>query len=773
MNNRLARIYQRLPKDVLPLVVLICLWILFLRNVFGGWHSFALYMDNEYFYSPLLSSMSTSIAHGEWPLRIDSLLGGVPLYNLSQFSAVYPLYFTWLRVFSGPLECIASVHVITLLHLLLMAINSYVLGRVMGISRLSSVVGACLFSFSATMLVYSTWVNIIAPYAWLPLGLAGIVGLLKGGHAFRYSLVTWLACSMQTFASPAQPLIHLLFVGAVLILFATFFRAVIAGEQLRSVLAPVGRLTVATVLTALLVGVVLVPTLLEFKNMIRWIGPFPPVVGNSPIPFKAFLIDQLDRKALAGIFFHENAALLGSPFVGFLVFGLMLVALISKPKSWIVWSLAFVGGYSLLSAFGTHFGFAYVNYRIPFLNKIREPTRFLVLFQLSASMLAGIGIDELRRTVARSGQWPRLWAQFAGLAVAILFASTLALIFHPSATGILGKKPQILGVVGLLSVIALGKRFPFASIGRTCGLALGGACLVLLLVQVPWRAATVGNSLYLTEGGIELDQVFGRIVALDPDRQFRTVFGGNIDKQQAAMLASFKGIRTLNTYVNPLPERQFEDMYYFGPGTPNYFGTLGAKYLVGRDCSLAEIQGFRTFEQVGHYTIYEAEAVLSHHFLMHHVDGTYIDTKDFVSASSRASLRQGLLYVPKGVNLDLSSQSPWGTDLVRELERKNTSLRYLVQSNGPAILVVNEYFDPAWRVAVDGVHRSALQVNANQIGVSVGTGGHLVEFKYRPENFLVGLALSLSGLIAGLVYFLAWYIRRQRGQSERAIAAHC
>lgn len=34
--------------------------------------------------------MSNALRHGDWSLRTDTLLGGVPLYNFAQLSAFYP-----------------------------------------------------------------------------------------------------------------------------------------------------------------------------------------------------------------------------------------------------------------------------------------------------------------------------------------------------------------------------------------------------------------------------------------------------------------------------------------------------------------------------------------------------------------------------------------------------------------------------------------------------------------------------------------------------------
>lgn len=68
-------------KRILVLVILFGLWFTFLWNAFGADRSFALFMDNEFFIGTVLSSMSVTLSNGSWPLRMDTIMGGIPLYN--------------------------------------------------------------------------------------------------------------------------------------------------------------------------------------------------------------------------------------------------------------------------------------------------------------------------------------------------------------------------------------------------------------------------------------------------------------------------------------------------------------------------------------------------------------------------------------------------------------------------------------------------------------------------------------------------------------------
>ena len=51
------------------------------------------------------------------------------------------------------------------------------------------------------------------------------------------------------------------------------------------------------------------------------------------------------------------------------------------------------------------------------------------------------------------------------------------------------------------------------------------------------------------------------------------------------------------------------------------------------------------------------------------------------------------------------------------------------------MLVLNEWFIPAWRAKVNDDSKPILRVNQWQVGVPVGTGKNVVEFTYRPSVF--------------------------------------
>lgn len=745
-------------SGVVVSATLVLLWCIFLWPAFDKTRSFALWMDNEFFIGPVLSSMSASLAHGEWPLRMNTILGGVPLHNFAQLSALYPFYLTPLPLFESPLEVVHSMHWLTLAHLLILEINMYVLLRAMQVSRIGAVTAASLFAFGANSLSYAAWLNIVAPYAWLPLYLAGLLGLLSPGSSRRHFVMALAGIVLLTLASPAQPLIHAILLSAIFCI--AYAMSAGRAHEWKSIRNSVVKVGIVAVIAVLLVAPVILPTALEFKNMIRWIGAFPPVFGNERIPFEAFQVDQLAPQDLGGVLFKFKSNAVGSQFIGLVCASLACVAVVSRPRSWLVGALLFVAIYALISSTGSNLGLAHFNYVVPILNKIREPSRFLVLFQMAMTVLAAIGIDEIRNELSCSEPGHRrLATKLYTLAAIALIAVLVAWRLGDHVASATPSWIPLATLVVLALATLLMARSRSVARGMQAAAMWSAAALVLVLVDVPWRPPSISTSFYNTSHARQLDEVLDRVKALDPNHDYRVVFDGKIDKQLGAMLASYKGIRSFNAYFNPAPKQQFDELYYHAPRNDNYFRVLGGKYLVCDDCSPLALEGYMHKEDIAGLKLYEANASLPHAYATMTLDGVYDSLHDFAAKAASADLTSSVLFMEKdsgGLPRSTGEKKPAHCNVKEDLPRGTNHVRVHVACQATAMLILNEFFDKAWKVSIDS-HRSQLaRVNGNQIGTLVPPGAHTVEFRYRPATFMwslpllgCGLALLIGLLIAG------------------------
>jgi len=86
------------------------------------------------------------------------------------------------------------------------------------------------------------------------------------------------------------------------------------------------------------------------------------------------------------------------------------------------------------------------------------------------------------------------------------------------------------------------------------------------------------------------------------------------------------------------------------------------------------------------------------------------------------------------------------------------------QSDAPAVLLLDDRYDPAWKVRVDGAPAQMLRCNYVVRGVSLPAGKHTVEFSFEPE--LLGFWVMLGCVITGLLLcVLLAFTRRQPNAS--------
>lgn len=751
----------RMPtrQALLAPAFLTLLWFLFLRHALDGTSSFAVFMDNEFFIGPVLSAMSESLRAGEWPLRFDTALGGLPLYNFTQLTPFYPLYLLPLPVFETVQETIHSMHMLIVMHLLIMEITTYVFLRVLGASRVAAVTGAALIAFSANSFSYAIWLNIVAPYAWFPLFLAGLLGLAQGKPWRAYAPMTWVGIVMLTLASPAQPLIHALMTAGV---FGLFFLGHSLAQRDYGVFTRFFLPTIGLAcLCGLVLALVLLPQLRSFPNMIRWIGAFPAVYGNTPIPFAAFEAEQLARVDLAGVLFKFRGGAVGQQFVGLIVFALALLKIFSRQRNWMVNALIFIAAYALVASFGSNFGLGYVNYWIPLVNKIREPSRFLFLFQFAICALAALALDDLRQSAEKGADnstgYRLITRQWVAMATLLGAAIAIPLVFHDRIVSAIPPLVSVLVLAVLLAGSWLAPRIPFAAKGLVLALSWSVATLGTLAVEVTWLPPSITQSQYATDGLAALDAALARIVELDPTHDYRVIFNGSIDAQTASMLASFRGVRTLNAYFNPAPRQQFEELYYHGPRTDNYARVQGAKFMLCKACPAEAVQGYSYSESIAGYDLYTTADALPHSYVATSVSGDFSNLGEFAVKAATLPLDASFLFVETVQRLLLplpdsaGAETPACTSREEHRGAINVSLHVACERQG--VLVLNKFHDVNWRVRIDGSRTRLLRVNGNQMGVQVPTGTHLVEFRFRPRIMSLLLVVSALALLLSLGLF--------------------
>src|SRR5207237_1428498 len=75
-------------------------------------------------------------------------------------------------------------------------------------------------------------------------------------------------------------------------------------------------------------------------------------------------------------------------------------------------------------------------------------------------------------------------------------------------------------------------------------------------------------------------------------------------------------------------------------------------------------------------------------------------------------------------------------------------LVFQTEAAAPAVLLLNDRYDPNWQVTVDGKPAELLRCNFIMRGVQVPAGQHRVEFSFAPP--VKGLYVSLTAVVVGI-----------------------
>lgn len=751
--------FKRTSYCLLSGLTLTLIYVAFSWRLFADASAINIFPDNEWFLGAVFSYASTAIRGFEWPFWMPTVLGGLPLFNSPQISPYYPFFFLFLDIWSAPLESIQSLHKITLLHIAIFQLNCYVLLRALKVSRVSALLGVTFVVFNLTTSEIMKWTHIIASYSWLPLYIAGLLRLLDSRWNTSSVLMTTVGFSMMAFAMVGQPLVLAGLLTCVLVI-----GRLLSNErlQLLSSLHFVVGPGFIIAISLLLSAPVIFPVVSDMGGMIRWVSSTHAVVGNAPIPFEHFLTDQLSRQEIPYFLIPGgNRHDIAHPYIGLLPIALAITALAFWKRHWAILPIALFSLYSFVSAFGENLGMAHLNYLVPGINKIREPSYFLIPLNLSVGLLAAFGFDLLmqRSALIREQSESLRGPRYSRTLTVVLILLAVWLFFYISTVQI------ALPLLLLFAFILLGYLVPInhprlaqASVGVLFVLSVAAQ-----LHSVTWRSPTITDSDYLRLDLVKLDAALSRIHQLDPEGDYRVIFGDGVDNQIAAMLASYHGVRTLNSYVNPLPMVQFNELYQHGLRADKYSKGLGAKYLLCRECSNAEAYGYRLLERLADHAIYFTDDVLPRAYVTNSVVGRARSLEDYIRIITANDLRALPVVLSPNAPPDSLRKDSQLDCIVQNRSDSLNEFVFVVHCSQNAFLVLNEFYSDAWKASINEAAVVPTRVNGNQIGVELGAGSSVIRLRYQPRSVEFSRYLFLAGAL-GLLMVL-WWIRRTEAQT--------
>jgi hypothetical protein len=757
--------------DILAIVALVVTFALRYVPFVTSHLLFGPFLDNVHIYGPIFAEVSRLSLAGAVPYYLPDIGTGFPLFESPHFCILYPFYFFELINYGGPLNSLYTLTYLTLFHIFIFYVNLYVLLRCGTVPPWAAYIGASVGMLARNTELYASWITITASYAWLPLVLAGGVLLFRFPGKPNGIVVFSVAAGLLALASASQSVIHTAL--SCLILFAVGIGWLCLERRFSDIWRVAWSLALCGGIAFGLAGAAIVPMYLATGEMIRHIGGGAAVIGHAHIPWGNFNLIQLKLNEAAGIVIRPTwIAIVGSPYVGSLgVIGTLLAGIyfrrVAQFPRMLVLAFGAIALYGLLSGFGTNLGLAYLNFHVPFINRIREAGRYLVLFVIGVSFLSGFGYSLL----------PRIWEHYRNsrnlrllIAPALMALAMTGIILwelaqmHPlqRLTGC-----WMLALAPLLFV--LGR---FSKVRRCKILTLAGVLVSVAAMVIPVRGISVSQSAFDKPTNLLSHRVLQRIATETDVRDWRIDFRDSVfDNKFWAMNASYYGIKSFYNQLTPQPYAQFEFMLL--GSVPHLRAMMGARYVLCGPAESPTDANTKQMLEIEGYKLYENANPMNRFTLVHQVEGSAPSVAGFVEIIQRGFNYHSEAYVTprdlESVRKFLGNQpmSARPEDVITNVINQPNRSYSRVESNAASLLIFNEWFTPAWKVWVNGVSQSALRVNQWQVGALLPAGKNDVEFEYEPALFRALMILNRTTVVLILGFLiLRWYRNRSVASSN-------
>ena len=729
------------------------------------------FLDQVHIYGPIFSEVSRLASSGTVPYYLPDIGTGFPMFESPHFSILYPFYFFGLINYGGPLASLYTLTNLTLLHIFVFYLNLYVLLRCATITPWASYIGASVGMLSWNTQLYSGWITITASYAWLPLVLAGGVLLLRFPGKACGILVFSTAAGLLALASPSQSIIHAAL--TCLILFTSGITWMCVQRRFADVWRVAWSLAVCGGIAFGLAGAAMLPMYIATGEMIRHIGAAAPLIGHARIPWESFNLYQLTLKQVTGIVVKPTwIAIVGSPYVGPLgLIGTLLTGIYFRRLDPFLRMLAVAFGvislYGLLSGFGTNLGLAYLNFHLPFVNRIREAGRYLVLFVIGASFLSGLGYSLLARSLEQYNERRNARPLIPPGVLVLIFAGIILWELFNNGEGRMQIGFWILALAPILFLL-----------GRICRLsgyqkvASAAVFVSAAAVVIPVRGFPASKSDFNKPMNLLSHKVIQNFVSKIDTSGYRVDFRDTAFSNRLwAMNASYYGVKSFYNQLTPQPYDQFR--FSNLTNIPHLREMMGARYvLCGLNNSPTDGDAKEILETEG-YRLYENPKPMGRITLVHRVAGSATNEPEFINTISKGFDYFSEAYVtPHDFEstqyfLGSAQMLPHPRDRTAKIVDQANRSYSEVESDSTSLLVLNEWFTPAWKVRVNGRNQTVLRVNQWQTGVLLPAGKNRVEFEYRPILFRVLMALNRITIVLLLLLVILAVVRNARARSSK------
>jgi hypothetical protein len=737
------------------------------------------------FYAPIKQYMADRLLAGELPEWFPYEALGRSFIGATVTGVFHPLTVLYLLVPAHD-----ALRLIALMLCLVAGLGAFALSRALRVSRAGATVAGILFACSGYVAsitdnppyLYSTCVlplfcvtlhralgshvawSAVPAVVWASVFLYGDV---QTGYYFAFIALLWL---MTVGTVPVrQAWIRLLGVGAL--------AGLLAGVQL----APAGAVFLESDRAD--------PALFREEAMYWSTHPLE-LVGIVAAP-----LVPIGREIDAAHFFYGGQSMRGSGYGVWaisLYLGIPAVGL-ALSGGWYrrdLRGLVWLGVFGLLLSLGKYGGLYELCYQaVPLWSAFRYPEKLMSVVTFAIAMLAGAGVDELRKGRGHPMGW------FVAALVCLMMGGLFHLeAFSRWAIGVAGIPGDLMhtvlemaGRAFLLSALAASGTGLIA-LGIRLNRAVGHSAAVALVMLLVLDLAHANQEAYHTGPAAAATFVPGLAEALKrhsgvegpgsfrilPLTSLRSAYP-NAVRESLDVVGAISVADRQSLAVDHNVDFQIESLGYYLPGA--------SKTMVEFQDALRKPRGLDVFARYNVvYAIGRPEFLSASLFARSHVAAVpdydlaliknpypakpraYLSMRPELASSpidyerlfKRKDFLGGAVDVIEGSLPSLPGASLGGTAEVRRYRPESVVVQ--VETAAPAVLILLDAFEAGWRASLeDGRELPIRRANGLVRAVAVPAGAHEVTFTYRTPLLAAGAWCSVAGLLicAGLLW-RAW-----------------
>jgi uncharacterized membrane protein YfhO len=698
--------------------------------------------------------------HREIPYWNPYIFGGMPFWAHFESTIFYPLGFLFYLL--SPEKAYGYTMA---LHFFLAGLFIYVLVRSLGVGAAGGFMASAVFACNGFLMaiLFLGHMSPVESYIWLPLVMYFVNRAVRADRVWRDAIIAGALWGIQILAGAPQDAFYTY-------LASTLFLLCMArgGEAMR----PMALRLLTIALLVFMVGaglscVQILPALELINESVRasldsyeW-----STLASYPLEgiITVFLPHFFGNYADGSVWLRNTPWSLPQQnlYTGILTLVLLgFVSLQDRVEKRVKVFGALLAIVSLILAFGHNTAVYKLVYLLPGFDRFRAPSKIIVLWAFSLSLLAGIGLDGLF-SYLRKGSIRRLYPSL----LSVFFLTVLVVIFHHTPSAVL----KVFSLFVLADAIP--ERMPDAIriiSAETQRLALAASLILLVLLLV--RKNLVSQSFatlllcallladlgYVHRKAVRHDDTVyaavkqvkeGLDAGLAQDRSLFRV--GSFKHTLGANLEMVLGYQTVGGFTALFPSRYYDYMTRYSENKLPA-GWVSLYYGVAKHHVFMDLLNVKYEITHGERLIALRDSYLPRAFI---VPGSLVMRKEEVldfMADAGFDPRRTLIFEsgPSGAESPALPSDSWAvTGEVKITSYRPDRIGLITQATGQAYLFLSEIHYPGWRAFVDGQPTAILRGNYLFRVLEVPKGLHEVCLVFDPWTIKGGIGITLLTVV--------------------------